>query len=67
MSKNIDDSRVFPLTINNSALERGMSLRQYAAIHLQVPDSGIDWLDKMIKESRKLNKEQNQKSFKSIG
>lgn len=26
----------------------GMSLRAYAAIELRVPDSGIDWLDKMI-------------------
>ena len=26
----------------------GMSLRVYAAIHLRLPDSGIDWLDEMI-------------------
>jgi len=26
-----------------------MSLRTFAAIHLRVPDSGIDWLDEMIK------------------
>lgn len=31
--------------------ERGMNLRQYAAIHLRVPDSGLDWLDKMIKKA----------------
>jgi hypothetical protein len=31
--------------------EKGMTLRQYAAIHLKVPDSGIDWLDDMIKKS----------------
>lgn len=29
----------------------GMSLRQYAAIKLKVPDSGTDWLDDMIRES----------------
>jgi hypothetical protein len=29
----------------------GMTLRQYAAIHLKVPDSGTDWLDEMIKKS----------------
>lgn len=27
----------------------GMSLRVYAAIHLQVADSGIPWLDEMIR------------------
>jgi hypothetical protein len=31
--------------------EEGMTLRQYAAIHLKVPDSGTDWLDEMIKKS----------------
>lgn len=29
----------------------GMTLRQYAAIKLKVPDSGTDWLDGMIRES----------------
>ncbi|MFA7278951.1 MAG: hypothetical protein WC100_02545 [Sterolibacterium sp.] len=29
----------------------GMTLRQYAAIKLKVPDSGADWLDAMIVES----------------
>jgi hypothetical protein len=29
----------------------GMTLRQYAAIKLKVPDSGTDWLDDMIRES----------------
>jgi len=31
--------------------QEGMTLRQYAAIHLKVPDSGTDWLDEMIKKS----------------
>ena len=30
---------------------QGMTLRQYAAIKLKVPDSGEDWLDAMIEES----------------
>jgi hypothetical protein len=29
----------------------GMTLRQYAAIKLKVPDSGTDWLDAMIVKS----------------
>ncbi|MDE3021934.1 MAG: hypothetical protein KGI54_08750 [Pseudomonadota bacterium] len=29
----------------------GLSLRQYAAIKLKVPDSGTDWLDEMITNS----------------
>jgi hypothetical protein len=29
----------------------GMTLRQYAAIHLKVPNSGDDWLDEMIATS----------------
>jgi hypothetical protein len=32
-----------------------MSLRAYAAIHLRVPDSGMDWLDEMIRRSRELD------------
>lgn len=31
--------------------EKGMTLRQYAAIKLRVPDSGTDWLDEMIAKS----------------
>ncbi|OHC82897.1 MAG: hypothetical protein A3G73_02570 [Rhodospirillales bacterium RIFCSPLOWO2_12_FULL_67_15] len=33
--------------------EGGMSLRQYAAIKLRVPDSGLAWLDEMILASRR--------------
>lgn len=29
----------------------GMTLRQYAAIQLKVPDSGTDWLDVMLTQS----------------
>jgi hypothetical protein len=35
----------------------GMSLRTFAAIHLRVPDSGIEWLDAMIRRSRELDRE----------
>ena len=31
----------------------GMSLRQYAAIKLRVPDSGLPWLDEMIEKSNR--------------
>lgn len=31
----------------------GMTLRQYAAIKLGVPDSEIDWLDDMIRKSNR--------------
>jgi len=31
---------------------QGLTARQYAAIHLRVPDSGEDWMDKMIRTSR---------------
>lgn len=31
----------------------GMTLRQYAAIHLSVPDSGLPWLDEMIRKHLK--------------
>lgn len=31
--------------------QSGMTLRQYAAIKLKVPNSGTDWLDEMIRES----------------
>jgi G:T-mismatch repair DNA endonuclease (very short patch repair protein) len=31
----------------------GMTLRQYAAIRLRVPDSGTDWLDDMIRKSNR--------------
>lgn len=35
-----------------SALQQdGMTLREYAAIKLKVPDSGKPWLDEMITES----------------
>jgi hypothetical protein len=35
-------------------IDAGMSLRQYAAIHLRVPRSGDPELDAMIRESRRI-------------
>lgn len=37
--------------------QSGMTLRQYAAIHLKVPDSGTDWLDDMIRQANKIDSE----------
>jgi hypothetical protein len=37
----------------NNADHFGMTLRQYAAIRLRVPDSGTDWLDDMIRKSNR--------------
>jgi hypothetical protein len=45
-----------PVIYETTELE-GMSLRTFAAIHLRVPDSGIDWLDAMIRRSRELDRE----------
>ncbi len=40
-------------TTNEAAAltHNGMTLRQYAAIKLCVPNSGTDWLDEMIRKS----------------
>lgn len=32
---------------------QGLSKREYAAIHLKVPDSGTDWLDDMIRKAKR--------------
>ena len=37
--------------------EYGMTLRQYAAIKLKVPDSGTDWLDEMIVKANEIDRE----------
>lgn len=46
-----------PQGIGASVMEikGGMSLREYAAIKLCVPDSGTDWLDAMIERSRMMD------------
>ena len=35
----------------NQTYDSGMSTREYASIHLRVPNSGLPWLDEMITES----------------
>lgn len=54
MSTINDGGPAFPIVgTNEQVLEIGMTLRQYAAIKLRVPQSGTDWLDEMIVESRR--------------
>lgn len=45
-----------PLDFNVRDLQAqsGMTLRQYAAIHLRVPLSGEPWLDEMIREAQRM-------------
>lgn len=50
------EDHAFPFVEMNAegqptAIETGMTLRQYAAIKLRVPNSGTDWLDEMIRQS----------------
>jgi len=49
-----DGGPAFPTVDANRAEDYGtygMTLRQYAAINLRVPNSGTDWLDEMIRQS----------------
>lgn len=48
-SKPADGGPAFPHPDYLHTGDAGMSLRAYAAIKLRVPDSGIDWLDDMIR------------------
>ncbi len=48
-----DGGPAFP--VPSLAVGSGMTLRQYAAIKLCVPDSGLPWLDDMIVKSRNCN------------
>lgn len=59
MSRTDQDTPAFPIPLQQGqgwsgmAPCDGMTLRQYAAIKLKVPDSGIDWLDVMIVKSKR--------------
>ena len=53
--KQESQSPSIPVVYEKTELE-DMSLRVYAAIHLRVPDSGIEWLDEMIRRSRDLDR-----------
>lgn len=46
-----DKGPAFP--VPSLAVGSGMTLRQYAAIKLAVPDSGLPWLDEMIVKSNR--------------
>ena len=46
-----DPGADFRVTDITDPKQSGMTLRQYAAIKLRVPNSGTDWLDEMIRES----------------
>jgi hypothetical protein len=51
-----DGGYAFPSIISDPAFlrwEPGVTLRQYAAIKLRVPESGTDWLDDMIRKSNR--------------
>ncbi|ATF87549.1 hypothetical protein [Burkholderia gladioli] len=50
-SKPADGGPAFPHPDYLHTGDAGMSMRAYAAIKLRVPDSGIDWLDDMIRTS----------------
>lgn len=57
-----DDRTAFPHAIVYYGCEdlepaphQGMTLRQHAAIELRVPDSGVDWLDEMIRKARRMD------------
>ena len=53
---NNDGGPAFPMGYHpegNNADHFGITLRQYAAIKLRVPESGTDWLDDMIRKSNR--------------
>lgn len=45
------DDAAFPVSTIDNFTNYGMTLQQYAAITLKVPNSGTDWLDEMIATS----------------
>ena len=51
MNQPITVGPAFP--VPSLAVGSGMTLRQYAAIKLCVPDSGLPWLDEMIVQSNR--------------
>lgn len=62
MSEINNDGPAFPIPLGpgqfwNEKMEGcdGMTLRQYAAINLRVPQSGTDWLDEMIIQSLRMD------------
>ncbi len=51
MSNKPDSNPAFPTRHQNGFLKEGMSLRDYACIRLGIPETGKDWLDKIIRKS----------------
>lgn len=51
MSNTTTGGPAFPTTVYTNDDFKGMTLRQYAAIKLRVPNSGTEWLDEMIVQS----------------
>ena len=43
----------WPAFVIAQSNDTGLSAREYASIHLCVPDSGKDWLDEMIRKARR--------------
>jgi hypothetical protein len=54
MSNTNTGGPAFPIVVGDQ-MTQGMTLRQYAAIKLKVPDSGTDWLDDMIRKSNEID------------
>jgi hypothetical protein len=55
MNARDDGGPAFPIqgSYDTDYEHNGMSLRAYAAIKLCVPDSGLDWLDDMIRQAQR--------------
>lgn len=57
MTKRDDGGPAFPLVIEEEGciaqFHKGMTMRAYAAINLRVPDSGLPWLDDMIRQRQR--------------
>ena len=52
MTETPKNDAAFPVVFEKEDyIHDGMSLREYAAIKLKVPESGTDWLDDMIRKS----------------
>lgn len=53
MSKGGQDMSKINIAAAPDLLNEGMTIREYAAIKLCVPESGADWLDEMIRKSQR--------------
>lgn len=53
-TQTVDSAFPYSLPKLNDGFQAGFSKREMAAIFLKVPDSGTEWLDKMIIRSHKL-------------